>query len=530
MSARLRGLLSHPDALLGFVGAVLFAVGTYGVADIPRNDTTLQNLGLAPITYGSGKALAWIAFWTGVTLMVIAWIRIGRAVLAGTSDLDVRGTRWTVCAWALPMLFAVPVFSRDVYAYLGQAWVLAQGYNPYLDGPAHAPGPIVDSMAQIWAPTTSPYTPLFMLIARGVVAVTGQNVIAGVFVMRLVLLIGLALSLWALPALAERFGASPRLALWLVLLNPMLLAHLVAGPHLELLMMGFLAAGVAVVVGAGSTSTEPGMNSASGPDDIRGRPVYGLLLLGVAASIKITAAVAIPFVVWMWLDQLRRQRAARGDPSMPVERRRDQVRRVVGVFAATALIPAAVFGVFTLTLGLGLGWLNGLSWASRIINPFTIPTLAGHLVTYVAAPFHVWNLQQVLPVTRAIGEVVLAVLLVWFWWRSRTDTRAAVAGAAWAMLAVLLLEPSTLPWYYVWTLVLAVAFDLPLWVRQVVVGVSVFFLITFQPDDSITFYKPIPSLVALLLAVLAAVSLDRRDPLRLRRLRDWAFAIPPKHD
>lgn len=493
-------LRRYPDAAVGLLGSVLLTIGTYGLADIPRNDAVLADLGLAPMSYGHGKSLSWIAFWLGVALMVIAWVRIGRALAADSSPLDLTATRWTVGAWAAPMLVAIPVFSRDVYAYLGQAALLGHGYNPYLDGPAHNPGPIVDSMAQIWAPTTSPYSPGFMLIARGVVEVTGENVWAGVFLMRLVLLIGLALSLWALPALAERFGASPRMALWLVLLNPMLLAHLVAGPHLELLMMGFLAAGVAVVV--------------------RGRPVAGLLLLGVAASIKITAAIAIPFVFWMWLDQ-RRERRADVHESLTLRDR-------IGVFVGTAAVPTAVFGVFTLLLGLGVGWLHGLSWASRIINPFTVPTLAGHLVTYAAAPWQVWNLQEVLPVTRAIGSAVLAVLLVWLWWRFRRDSATAVTGAAWAMLAVLLLEPSTLPWYYVWTLVLAIAFDLPMWVRQTVVGVSVYFLIVFQPDDSIVFYKPVESLIALALALLAAISLRRHDPLRLRRAHSWAFATAPQ--
>ncbi|MFT3715471.1 MAG: polyprenol phosphomannose-dependent alpha 1,6 mannosyltransferase MptB [Gordonia sp. (in: high G+C Gram-positive bacteria)] len=267
-----------------------------------------------------------------------------------------------------------------------------------------------------------------------------------------------------------------------------------AGPHIELLMMGFLAAGAAVV--------------------LSGRPVAGLALLGLAASVKITAAVAIPFMFWVWLDQRRRA----GERMPPIT--------VAGILAATALIPAAVFGAFTAALGLGVGWINGLSWASRIINPFSIPTLVGHIVTYVAAPFHVWDLQQVLPVTRAIGSVAMVVILVVLWWRYRTDARRAIAGTAWAMLTVLLLEPSTLPWYYVWTLVFAVAFDLPMWLRQLVVGVSVFFLITFQPDDSILFYKPVESLIALAFAVLAAVSLRRYDPLRLGALGRWAFSPP----
>ncbi|MFC0313814.1 polyprenol phosphomannose-dependent alpha 1,6 mannosyltransferase MptB [Gordonia phosphorivorans] len=487
----------HPDAALGFLGALLLSIGTYGLADIPRNDSTLADLGLAPMSYGHGKSLSWLVFWGGVALMVIAWVRIGRAMAGGDGRWDLATARRTVCAWAAPMLFAIPVFSRDVYAYLGQARVLAEGFDPYFDGPAHHPGPIVDSMAQIWAPTTSPYSPAFLLLARGVVGISGDNVWLGVFVMRLVLLLGLALSLWALPKIAERFGAGGPMALWLVLLNPMLLAHLVGGPHLELLMMGVLAAGVAVATA--------------------GRPVPGLLLLGLAASIKITAAIAIPFVFWIWLDQRRRRGAVTG---------RDRV----GIFAATALLPVAVFGAFTLILGLGVGWINGLSWASRIINPFTVPTLVGHVVTYAAAPWQVWNLQEVLPVTRALGQVVLVVLLVWLWWRFRADARSAMAGAAWAMLALLLLEPSTLPWYYVWTLVFAVAFTLPLWVRRIVVGVSVYFLIVFQPDDSILFYKPVESLLAAALAVLAAVSLSRPDPLRLRRARRWALATPDRRD
>lgn len=502
------------DVLLGFVGSVMLSIGTYGLADIPRNDATLANLGLAPMSYGHGKSLSWITFWLGVALLAIAWVRIGRALRSGSCTLDLRGTRLAVCAWAAPMLLAVPVFSRDVYAYLGQALVLAHGFDPYQDGPAHHAGPVVDSMAQIWAPTTSPYSPAFLLIARGVVGVAGENVFAGVLLMRLVLLVGFALALWALPALARRFGRSGRAALWLVLLNPLLLTHLVAGAHVELLMMGFLAAGLAVAV--------RGAPIAVGPLPAVSAPVYGLLLLGIAASIKITAAIAIPFVVWIWLAEYRNRDEAQGSVAPAA---------VVRIFAATALIPAAVFGLFTLWLGLGAGWINGLAWASKIINPFTIPSLVGQIITYAASPWQVWNQQEVLPVTRAIGTVVLGLTLVWLWWRFREDAHRAIAGVAWAMLALLLLEPSTLPWYYVWALVPAVAFVLPTRVQQLVVGISVYFLVVFQPDDSIAFYKPVESLIAIALAVLAAVSLVRRDPLRLgTACRRWLGLNPVKSD
>nr|WP_026919534.1 polyprenol phosphomannose-dependent alpha 1,6 mannosyltransferase MptB [Gordonia shandongensis] len=485
----------YPDALLGLVGSLLVFAGSYGLADVPRNDATLEGLGLAPMTYGYGKTLSGFAFWLGIALMVIAWVRIGR----DHRRMSLRATLTTIGAWTVPLMFAVPTFSRDVYAYLGQAAVLQHGFDPYTDGPAHNPGPIVDSMAQIWAPTTSPYSPAFMLLMRGVVGIAGDNVFAGVFLVRLVLLPGLLLTMWAVPRIAAHFGASRRLGLWLVLVNPMLLVHLVAGPHLELLMMGLLAAGVALV--------------------LDGRHVVGLLVLGVAASVKITAAIAIPFVLWIWIDHRRTARRTESpDAAEPVG-----FAERVRLFVATAGIPAAVFGGFTLTLGLGVGWINGLSYASRIINPFTIPIAVGHVVTYAVAPLTVWNLQEVLVVTRFLGSLALAVILVTLWWRSRGGERAATAAMAWAMFALLLLEPSTLPWYYTWVACIAVAFTLPMWARQWVVGVSVFFLITFQPDDSILFYKPLESAMALALSVLAAVSLRRRDPLRLRSL--WSLLV-----
>ncbi|MGK2318989.1 polyprenol phosphomannose-dependent alpha 1,6 mannosyltransferase MptB [Gordonia rhizosphera] len=486
------------DLVVGFVGAVLVCVGSFGVGDIARNNTVAQDLGLSAITYGHGKTLFGTIFWAGVAAMVIAWMRLGRAVRAGATDSaaeavpPVRMMRLGILAWAAPLALAVPVYSRDVYAYLGQGAVFAAGFDPYADGPAHRPGPLVDSMAQVWATTTAPYGPFFVGVTRVVTTVTGDHAILGVYAMRLVLLPGLFLALWAIPRLAAHFSASPQTGLWLAVANPMVLIHLVAGSHVELLLMGVLVSGVTLVV--------------------IGRHVPGLLVLGLAVSIKVTAGIAIPFVLWIWLSHIRARR-----PVRPVD--------VAGVLAAVVGITVAVFAIWTLVVGLGLGWLTGLGWADRIINWFTLPTLAGHLVTVVAAPFTALNLQPVLVVTRTIGSVVLAGVLVALWWTHRRDERTAMAGMTWAMAAVLVLEPSTLPWYYTWVLCLAVAFTLPRWVNATVVAISTFMLIVFQPDDSILFYKLPETLLATGLSALAAVSLLHPDPLRLRRIVDW-FGAP----
>ncbi|UZF54221.1 polyprenol phosphomannose-dependent alpha 1,6 mannosyltransferase MptB [Gordonia polyisoprenivorans] len=500
-----RPALAHPappprlptEIWLGGIGAIAVCLGGFSVADIPRNHPGLQDVGLDAITYGHGKTLGAIVFWLGVALMVFAWMRVGRrlcAPVAGDPLLSLTTLRWTVIGWAAPLCVTVPLFSRDVYAYLGQGVVFAAGFDPYADGPAHHPGPVLDSMAQVWASTTAPYGPMFMAITRGVVAVSGEHVLTGVWLMRLVLLPGLLLSLWAVPRLATHFGASPEVGVWLALLNPMVLIHLVGGPHVELLMMGVLAAGLVLTVA--------------------GRHISGLAVLGLAVSIKVTAGVAIPFVVWIWLSHIRSERKVTGGD-------------VARVFAVVIAVPVAVFAAWTAALGLGLGWLTGLGWADQIINWFTLPTAAAHLVTLVAAPFTSLNLWPVLTVTRAMGAVCLAIILVALWWRHRADERSAIAGLAWAMLAVLLLEPSTLPWYYTWVLVVAVAFTLPGWVRAVVVGVSTFMLIVFQPDDSIVFYKLPEVALAAALSLLAAISLLRPDPLRLGALARRLWGAEP---
>ncbi len=475
---------------VGLVGSILVALGAFGVADIPRLNTVAQDAGSAWLTYGHGKTLAAVVFWAGIALLVYCWVRIGRLLAAGAGDLPtVNQVRATVLAWAAPLTMTVPVYSRDVYAYLAQGEVFRAGFNPYTDGPVHQPGPMLDSMAQVWAATTAPYGPTFMWLGRTVASLADGQVILGVQLMRAVLIPGLLLSLWAIPRLARHFGASGQTGLWLALLNPMILIHLVAGAHVELLMMGVLVTGVTLAV--------------------TGRHVAGLAVLGLAATIKITAAIAIPFIFWIWLAHLREDRQSPG----AVPR-----RRAVAVFAATVLIPAGVFTAISAAGGLGLGWLTGLSWAGRIINWLSVPTLVGHMITWAAAPWQAWNLQSVLVYTRAVGAVVLVVTLITLWIRFRQTERRAMAGMTLAMSAVLLLEPSTLPWYYTWVLCLAVAFPLPRWVCVVVVLMSTVGLIVFQPDDSILLYKPVELLVAFALGTLAAASLLAPDPLRLRRL------------
>lgn len=458
------------------MGAALVALGSAGVGDIPRAQTWLQDADLAWITYGHGKSLSAVLFWGGVALLVVAWTTVGRWVLTRPrTDGDVRRLRWTAALWSAPLLLAVPVYSRDVYAYLAQGALLRDGFNPYADGPATDPGPLLDSMAQVWATTTAPYGPLFLTITRTVTEITGDDPITGVLAMRAVMLPGWILAIWAVPRLASALGRDPRIALWLAVLNPMLLIHLVGGPHVEMLMAGMLVAGVLLVV-------------------LR-RHVLGVVVLALAVAVKITAGIAVPFVLWIWWAHAR-------------DRGRVGPAAVAGMLATIVGVSLAVFAALTVLVGHGLGWLTGLGFADRIVNWLTLPTALAHLVTLVAAPFAAVPLPGVLAVARSVGAVVLAVTLVVIWWRSRRDVRSAVVGIVLAMTAVLVLEPSTLPWYYSWALVVAGAAALGRRGLAVIAGICVYLLFVFQPDDSILLYEPV-AVVCLVPALIVGMALWR---------------------
>ena len=94
--------------IAGLIGSIMVSLGGFGIADIPRNHPILTDTGLSWLTYGHGKSLCGITFWVGVTLMVIAWIRLGRILCDRTRDHSgLHLGRW-VLAWAAPLMRPTP--------------------------------------------------------------------------------------------------------------------------------------------------------------------------------------------------------------------------------------------------------------------------------------------------------------------------------------------------------------------------------------------------------------------------------------
>ncbi|MBQ0895845.1 polyprenol phosphomannose-dependent alpha 1,6 mannosyltransferase MptB [Micromonospora sp. U56] len=400
----------HLSRWTGLAGSVLLAVAAFLGGALPQGD-----LRPTPVSIWQGRnGPLIIALWlVGTGLMAWAWWSLRDRV---------PSTRWalvTIALWLLPMLVTPPLGSRDVYAYACQGASYAGGINPYEQGVSALPCPWLDTISYIWRDTAAPYGPLFVVLAGAVVTATG-SLVGSIVLFRLTAVAGVALIAWCLPVLARRCGVPPQRALWLALACPLVPVHLVSGAHNDALMVGLLIAGLAVV--------------ASRP----GRPLPllgGGLLLGLAAGLKVTALVVVPFAALAAIAGPYRFRALVRD----------------GAWVVGAAV-AAVFGV-TLAAGLDFGWITGLEQGNLVIAWTSPSTAVGQTVGYLAALFgaHV----DALPVTRAIGVLVLVVLLVWLWWRARHRDPLWHAGLA--LAATVALSPLFHPWYWMWPLAVLAA-------------------------------------------------------------------------
>lgn len=390
----------------GFAGSVAAAVtahlGGAGPVRLPSvNPGTL-------LTGGRGVVLP-VCWLLGTALLIAAWW-YGRHVVPG-----VRWALLTAGLWFLPVLPFLPLGSADVYSYACQGWVQHTGGDPYAAGVAGSGCPWLASVATSWVDAPAPYGPLFLLLAGAAVAVAGTSLDAVVAGLRVIAVAGLVLTAAGVPVLARRAGVDPARAVWIVLACPLVLVHLVSGAHNDALLIGLIVTGLAAVRGRA-----PGPLVAAG------------VLLGLAVAVKATAIVVVPFAVLTALP-----------PAAPP---RALVRPAAliggGLVAATAVVTALS--------GRGLGWVAGLLRSGDTVA-WTSPSTAVGLAVETVTGGRV----DAVGVTRVIGVVLLAVLLVVLWWRARRG--GALTGAGLALAATVLCAPVFHPWYATWPLAVLAA-------------------------------------------------------------------------
>ncbi|MFJ9033171.1 polyprenol phosphomannose-dependent alpha 1,6 mannosyltransferase MptB [Streptomyces sp. NPDC102274] len=499
---------------LGAAGSVAAAAGGWVAGTLPDREPWGLWMPHGSAVTVAGAVLAYV----GLTLLVVAWWRYGRA---GASTRD---TLVTLVWWATPLALAPPLYSADVYSYIAQGAMVLEGHDVYGAGPsvldpAGLGGDAAASVGANWTDAPAPYGPFFLILARGVTWATGGTIVPAVLGMRLIAVGALVLIVWALRRLARERGTSESGALWLGALNPLLLMHVIGGMHNDGLMIGLMLAGVVLA--------------------LRGRWIAAGALVGLAMMVKSPAAMALLFIgVFVG-------RAATGT-----------LARRVAKGVAPGLVAVAVAVAAALLGGTGFGWLRTQSVAGTI---HTALSATSDLGLGLGELLHLLVGTDPGPVKAAVQDLGLGaalVLIAYLAWRTvraspdvaRASAPARAVGTAraadsaravntvraadadsaserarpldpvhalgMALLALVALSPMVQPWYLLWGMTVIAATTPYGRTGTVLTVLSAALVYETHPSGATPWYGFVLAVVACVIGTLL-VRRDRNAPVEV---------------
>lgn len=299
-----------------------------------------------------------------------------------------------------------PLLSHDVYSYVDYARLgVLHGLDPYVNPPAAVP---TDSaFAEVtWPDTTSAYGPLFTLATY---PLAWLPVGAAAYVLKAVSALAVLGTAVLVSRLAPARGVDPLRAAAFVALNPLVLVHVVGGPHNDALAVLLMTLGVASVLAA--------------------REMTAGVALVTSVALKASAATTLPFAL---LGSTGRKPAYMSG------------FRPVGALLAGGCAALAAIGVGA-WLAFGWNWLDAFILAgenqgrtSHMSIPITTARLTG--------------LDPDLVRAAALALYATFVIYLLIWTHRGGDWLRA---AAWATTGLLLATAWLLPWYLLWPLPLA---------------------------------------------------------------------------
>jgi hypothetical protein len=220
--------------------------------------------------------------------------------------------------------------------------------------------------------------------------------------------------------------------------NPLVLFHFIGGGHNDALMIGLIVAGLAVATTAN-------------------RPLLGIVLCMLAATIKIPAVIPAGFII---LD------AARNAP--PARR--------VAVFAKLSGLGSLAFLAIAWGCNLGWGWVGALGIPGTNRTLLTPTTFLAHWISVV-----VGHETEVLNLVRTAGAITTVVGVAYLLWRA--PKIGTVRACGFALALVVALGPIVLPWYVLWGLIVLAAVGRRI-ERGFAIFASVVLSIMVQPSGS----------------------------------------------
>lgn len=420
----------RPSFLSPFTSADYFPSWMAGplaglVPSLTRDDSDLRGLISAAIALGFAGYL--VVLWQASNL------RTGWIIAA-------------IVAVQVILFLSPPLFSTDVFNYLnyGRMGVL-HDLNPYTTIPLFEPHSDPTFAISNWHRLLSPYGPLFTLVTYALVPI---GVAASFWTIKAIIALAFLATLALVWRCAELLGRSPRAAVVLVGLNPLVLVWGLGADHNDALMMLLvvLSLYLALLARDRAGSATPAAAAAAG----RLAATSGAVLIA-AVAVKASAGILVP----VFLLAFGQRRA-----------------KCLGALAAAALLAIVSFAAFGLHV-------PGLGEQAKLVTPLGLPNVVGVLLGLGG---ETKGLHTVLDVV-LIATVLAASFVTW-----RDPERGL--GAAFACMLVLVLTLSwSGAWYVLWVLPFAAL--LPGWAaRTCVLALSAFLILAFAPNEPLV-HRPL---------------------------------------
>lgn len=428
------------------MGALMIGLGALGGGALPVVANPYVGFPLGSLMGRMMQSSSAVVL-VGVGFLVLAWVLMapyvgvrGWGTVSGHAKSQVSQVMLlrTFITWALPILATAPIFTQDIYSYLAQGSIVAHGGDAYASGPVDVLGPdhpLARSVPLIWAHSPSPYGPVALGIAASISKLTGDSIWLGVIAHRVVALIGIVAVGWALSRLASRCGVNPQAAIWLGVLNPLTMLHLVGGIHNEAIQLGLVMVGMELGL--------RGIDAVFAARDARGAAllVASGFLISAAGMVKVTGFIALGFIGM----GLARALVRRGW--------RPAVAFLAAVVIQLALLAVTIAAV-TLCTGIGIGWVTGQGGAATIRSWMSVTTVVGVAAGLLSMLLGLGDhTNAILSVTRFAGVAVAAAFMVRMLLATFRNRIHPVGGLGVATFVLVILFPVVHPWYMLWAIV-----------------------------------------------------------------------------
>jgi alpha-1,6-mannosyltransferase len=217
----------------------------------------LALLGLAALFYqtpavASNRIASEVFSWLFVGGMLVAFVRGYDALKAGANAAgEVRAIVGFATAFGLIALIIPPFHSTDTSCYINRGWQqVGYGLNPYLHPLHDTPNWRLDPMFRPeWIDAPSPYGFLFEGLACTICRLGNGNWIATLLLFKAACLVVFAITGWVVwKGCRSMQLPHPERALYLLLWNPLMIAHSLINGHNDLWMGMLAAVGVCLTV------------------------------------------------------------------------------------------------------------------------------------------------------------------------------------------------------------------------------------------------------------------------------------------